>query len=251
MAYFDPAQHPTANIPERPDRHRTVHQHRALKATLKAFGCEVIDVPGLPDHPNCVFTRDVALCTPEGHLKLRMGLPARRGEEEWMSRALASAGEPCLGEISAPGTVEGGDVILAGSVAFVGISGRTNRDGARELATILKRLGYEVRVAPVAGYLHIGGAMSVIGPRRVLCCRGAFPEGFFDGFETVEVTSTGPGTGNVICLDEKELIANAAENSDVVRTLERYDIRVHALDLSEFRKGAAGPTCLILPVERR
>jgi arginine deiminase len=26
---------------------------------------------------------------------------------------------------------------------------------------------------------------------------------------------------------------------------------VHGIDLSEFRKGAGGPTCLILPVERK
>ncbi len=250
-AYFDVRTHDGANIPELANRDLTIKQHSELKAAMARFGCEVIDVPELAGHPNSVFTRDVALCTPKGHVKLRMGLPARRGEEEWMSRALESLGEPCIGEIREPGTVEGGDVILAGSVAFVGLSARTNREGARQIVALLERLGYEVRTAPVERYMHIGGAMSVIGPERVLCCSGVFPDGFFRGFDAIEVPSTGPSTGNVICLDERDLIANAAENAPVIDELARRGMTVHALDLSEFRKGAGGPTCLILPVERR
>lgn len=249
-AYFDATTHEGANIPKLADRDLTIRQHDALKATMSAFGAEVVDVGELDGDPNSVFTRDVALCTPEGYVKLRMGLEARRGEEDWMSDVLAAIGEPMIGEISAPGIVEGGDVILAGSVAFVGLSKRTNAQGAGQLSAMLRRMGYEVRTAQVHGSLHIGGLMSVIGPKRVLCCADVFPDDFFRGFETVEVEPRGPSTSNVICLDENELIANAAENAPVIEKLERLGITVHGLDLSEFRKGAGGPTCLILPVQR-
>lgn len=250
-AYFDVRTHAGANIPEPADRALAIQQHGELRAAMARFGCEVIDVPDLEGHPNCVFTRDVALCTPEGHVKLRMGLSARRGEEEWMSRTLLSLGEPCIGAIGEPGTVEGGDVILADSVAFVGLSGRTNREGARQIAALLEPMGYEVRTARIEGYMHIGGAMSVIGPERVLYCRDAFPDGFFRGFDAIAVPSAGARTGNVICLGEDELVANAAESAPVIDQLQRRGLTVHALDLSEFHKGAGGPTCLILPVERR
>jgi len=250
-AYFDVSTHEAGNIPELADRELTIKQHDGLKATMAEFGCEVIDVPELAKHPNSVFTRDVAVCTPKGHIKLRMGLAARRGEEVWMSEALESIGEPCVGEIREPGTVEGGDIILAGSVAFLGLSARTNEEGARQLAGMLAYMGYAVRTLRVEGYMHLGGAMSVIGPKRVLCCRGVFPDGFLEGFHTIEVEPRGPSTGNVICLQENEVIANAAENAPVIRALERERVTVHSLDLSEFRKGAGGPTCLILPVERR
>jgi dimethylargininase len=250
-AYFDVSTHAGANIPAPADRALAIRQHEELRAAMARFGCEVIDVPELPGHPNCVFTRDVALCTPVGHVKLRMGLAARRDEEEWMSRALLALGEPCIGAISEPGTVEGGDIILAGSVAFLGLSGRTNREGARQIATLLEPLGYEVRTARIEGYMHIGGAMSVIGPERVLHCRDAFPDGFFRGFDAIAVPSDGARTGNVICLGEDELIANAAEGAAVIEELRRRGLTVHGLDLSEFQKGAGGPTCLILPLERR
>ena len=250
-AYFDVSTHRFNNIPELADRDRALRQHDTLKATMREFGAEVLDVPELPGHPNSVFPRDVALCVPDGHVKLRMGLEARRGEEAWMSAALDSLGNRCVGEIAAPGTVEGGDIILAGSVAFVGLSGRTNDEGARQLARLLVGMGYDVRTVPVARtYLHLGGVVSSIGPKRVLCCQDVFDAGLFRGFDTVVVEPTGPSSGNVICLGDNEVVANVAENEPVIREMERQGVYVHALDLSEFRKGGGGPTCLVLPVER-
>jgi hypothetical protein len=47
--YDDGGSH---NIHEPPDPARTKPQHDALKFTLRRSGCEVIDVQGLPRHPN-------------------------------------------------------------------------------------------------------------------------------------------------------------------------------------------------------
>jgi dimethylargininase len=249
--YFGVADFKSHNITALANPERTIKQFSHMKSILEKAGCEVIDLPELGGHPNSVFTRDVSLVTPLGYVRLRMGLESRRGEEEWMAGALDAFGEPCVGEIKAPGTVEGGDIILAGRVAFVGHSQRTNTDGVRQVSKILKHMDYEVRIQTMGQrYLHLGGAMSMIGSHRILCCPDAFPNNFFDGFDTVEAAHRGPGTGNVICLDDNEVIANSAENAEVIRELEKQGVTVHAIDLSEFRKGTAGPTCLILPIER-
>ena len=249
--YFNVGDLKAQNINEIADRDRTIEQHGKLKSIMETFGCEVIDVPELPGHPNSVFTRDVSLSTPDGFIRLRMGLDARRGEESWMAEILKSFDQPCVGEIQEPATVEGGDVILAGSVAFVGRSARTNDEGIRQLSSLLKGMNYEVRAHPVPkGSLHIGGIMSAIGPERILCCSEFFPDDFFQGFDTVDVPWRGPSTGNVICLGENEVIANSAENVETIRMLKKHGVKVHAVDLSEFRKGAGGPSCLILPMTR-
>jgi dimethylargininase len=251
MEYFSVADLDTHNITEIPNADRTKEQFSLLKSIIKESGCEVIDVPELPGHPNSVFTRDISLVTPQGYVKLRMGLESRRGEEAWMARYLDSLGEPSAGEIRAPGTVEGGDIILAGNVAFVGQSKRTNDEGVRQISVLLENMNYDVRIHCMEDhYLHLGGAMSVIGPKRVLCCHGVFPDIFFDGFDSVMVPHRGPSTGNVICLGKNEVIANIAENAEAIHELEKEGVIVHAIDLSEFRKGAGGPTCLILPVDR-
>jgi hypothetical protein len=43
-------------------------------------------------------------------------------KDSWMARILDSIGEPQAVSIDKPGTPEGGDIILAGAVAFVGHS---------------------------------------------------------------------------------------------------------------------------------
>ncbi|MFO7769193.1 MAG: arginine deiminase family protein [bacterium] len=233
------------------DEETVREQYRGLRTALASGGAEVVEVPELPGHPNSVFVRDTALVTPFGHLQLRMSLPSRAGEAIWMSETLSALGMPCTGEIEEPGTVEGGDVILAGEVAFVGSSARTNREGAEQVSRLLEDQGYEVRTAPVNyQYMHIGGMMSMIGPRTVLCASGLFPDDFFRGFTVVPLEHSRANSMNVICLSEEEAIVDASEAPRTAEALTERGIRVHALDLSEYGKGGGGPTCTILPLER-
>jgi dimethylargininase len=236
------------NLQAPADRGRAQRQHAALRRALVEFGAQVIDVPELAGHPNSVFTQDVALATPDGFVRLRMGLPSRRGEPDWMAQHLAALGIPQLGRIRAPGTVEGGDVILADDVAFVGRSARTNDAGIAQLAALLEPLGYALRVADVpAPSLHIGGMLSRIGPRQMLACTDVFPADFFDGFDVVSVPKTDFISGNVIGLGAGRVIAEA-RNVEAVTALRPAGFVVHPLDLSEFVKGTGGPSCLILPL---
>jgi dimethylargininase len=244
----DPKAH---NIAQVADREKAQQQHDRLKSVLAESGCEVIDVPELAGHPNSVFTRDTALCTPDGYVKLRLGLDTRLGEGEWMARALESLGVPRAREITPPGTVEGGDVVLAGNVAFVGRSTRTNADGIRQLSDTLHSMGYEMRVVSLPDeILHLDKVMMVVGPERIVCLPEFFPDGFFAGFDTIEIPRRGDNTANVICLGENEIIANTA-NAQVIEILEGEKVTVHSIDLSEFAKGMGGPNCLIMPVERK
>jgi arginine deiminase len=89
------------NIGELGNPEVAILQHGMLKSKLSEFGAEVIDIPELDKHPNSVFTRDTALCTPRGYIKLRLGLESRQGEGEWMAATLDSLGESCVGEIKA------------------------------------------------------------------------------------------------------------------------------------------------------
>lgn len=223
-------------------------QHVALRQTLTGCGVEVLQIRELAEHPNSVFTQDVALATPAGFIRLRMGLPSRRGEPDWMATALAGWGVPEIGRITAPGAVEGGDVILANTVAFVGRSARTNDAGIAQLAALLEPQGFALRVTDVPSpSLHIGGMMSLIGPRQVLACAEVFPPDFFDGFEAIRVHKTDFISGNVIGLGAGQIIAEA-RNVEAIAVLKQAGFTVHPLDLSEFVKGTGGPSCLILPL---
>ena len=238
------------NLAQLADRDLAIRQHDTLKSIITDFGSDVIDIPELANHPNSVFTRDTALCTPHGYIKLRLGLDTRRGEEEWMSDALESIGEPRVGEISAPGTVEGGDIILSGSVAFVGRSIRTNEEGVTQISSFLRNMGYEIRTISLPDpILHLDKALMAADPTRMLSCTDYIPDESLKGFEVIEVSREGPSSANIICLGDNHVIVDRS-NREVITRLEGSGLLVHAIDLSEFTKGTGGPNCLIMPVER-
>jgi len=238
------------NIAATADPPKARRQHARLRTALREAGATVINLPELVEHPNSVFARDACLVTPGGYIKLRMGLPTRRGEEDWLAAAVESRGVPCAGEIRPPGTVEGGDVILAGRVAFIGQSARTNASGVRQLSGLLGEMDYEVRTLRLpASRLHIGGEMSLAGPETVLCYRGLFPRGFFKGFETLEIPESGTASANIIPLGGGAVVVEE-NNAAAIKALRKAGFAVRALDLGEFVKGRGGPSCLIMPVER-
>ncbi len=167
-----------------------------------------------------------------------------------MAKALDEIGVTRVGEITAPGTVEGGDVVLAGEVAFVGRSIRTNAAGIQQLSAMLETMGYEIRVIDLPDtILHLDKALMALGPRQVLYCRDLVSEKDIDGFSGIGIPCGGDTTANIICLGDKELIVNRS-NAHVIARLEAAGYRVQNLDLGEFAKGMGGPNCLVMPVKR-
>ena len=225
-------------------------QHAALSSLLANRGVGLIDIGEFPGHPNSVFTRDMAVGTPKGYIRASMGIPTRVGEDRRMADALDRLGEPFVGAIQPPGIVEGGDVVLAGPVAFVGQTKRTNPEGIRQLTDLFDRMGVEVRVCRLPeAYLHLDQAIGLLGPDRLMVCRNLFSWELFRGYQTVLM----PGqcfNVNFICLAPDEIIVPAA-NLPLIDAAEENNFLAHILDLSEFAKGTGGPNCLIMPIERR
>jgi dimethylargininase len=243
----DPHAH---NITQSAHKERAVEQHGRLCGVMQGAGVDVINIPELENHPNSVFTRDTCVCCPEGFIQLRMGLASRQGEGAWMARHLEEMSIKKYGQVLEPGTIEGGDIILAGGVVFIGRSMRSNNEGIGQAKALFEKIGYEVRIVHVPQpRLHIGGMMSMVGPRRIVYCEELFPDDFFFGFETIRVPAGHFISGNVICLSRNVVIAEKS-NTVTISALEGAGIHVVAIDLSEFIKGRGGPTCLILPMER-
>lgn len=238
------------NFRGRVDGVRAAEQHATLVELLMAADVRVMSLVEPAGQPNAVYTRDVAVALAQGYIRMGMGLPTRQAEAAWMSVALMAHGLAEVGRIEAPGTAEGGDVILAGTVAFVGLSSRTNAAGARQLTLLLEAMGYavrSVRVPPPS--LHLGGVMSVIGPGRLLACTDVLPKETLAGFEVVAIAKREFISGNVITVGPGEVIAEQ-RNEQAIAALSHAGVRVHALDLWEFVRGGGGPSCLVLPLER-
>ena len=246
--YFKISNLKLHNILEVADREKALDQHDSLKNLLNTFGADVIDVPELTDHPNSVFTRDTALCTPEGYIELLPGIKTREAEGRWMASALDQLGEPCAGQINYPGTVDGGDVVLCGHVAFVGLTVRTNDEGCRQLSE--PEMGYEVRVIPLPDtILHLDKVLMPVDPGKLIVCGNIVPKSSLEGFGVININFDGTTTANIICLGGGELIVGDT-NLEAIHCLNEEQFTIHLIDISEFVKGAGGPNCLIMPLTR-
>lgn len=238
------------NIREIANKDLAKAQHAALRDFLAKRGVEVSDVGELPGHPNSVFTRDMAVGAPDGYIRASMGIPTRVGEDRWMGDALDRLGEPRAGEIQPPGTLEGGDVVLAGSAAFIGLTRRTNAEGIRQMTALFDKMEVEVRVVELPeAYLHLDQAVGILSPDKLIVCRNVFDAGLFRGYQTVLMPCQSHNV-NFICLGPDEIIVPAT-NLPLIEAAEGNGVLAHVLDLSEFAKGTGGPNCLIMPIERR
>lgn len=238
------------NILEVADREVALAQHDQLKMILTESGAEVIDLPELENHPNSVFTRDAALCTPDGYIELIPGIDTREAEGGWMASALDQIGEPCAGKIRFPGCVDGGDVVLFNKVVFIGLSQRTNKEGARQLSNILKPMGYETRRVPLPdNILHLDKVLMPVNPDNLIVCKNIVEDSVLDGFGFFPIEFNESSTANIICLGDNNVIIGDS-NTGAIKCLEKQNINIHKLAISEFVKGAGGPNCLIMPVTR-
>jgi dimethylargininase len=234
------------------DYARAVEQHAAYEAALRKAGCVVQRLPDAHDLPDAVFVEDTAVVFDDLAVIARPGAASRRPEVEAMTTALRPHRR--LAFIQAPGTLDGGDVLVTppphrASVrggdpgpgrVFVGISGRTNADGARQLATHVAPLGLETIPVPVTGCLHLKSAVTACG--RDLVINPAFVDrSYFEGFELIEIDPDESMAANVLVVNDRVICA--AEFPATRRRLEAFGFVTLSVPAGELAKAEGGVTC--------
>ena len=98
------------------DLHLARAQHGAYEACLTRAGCRVERLAAGPEMPDSIFIEDTAIVFDELAIVTRPGAVSRRVE----TAAVADALRPYrpLFHIEAPGTVDGGDVLVVGRRVF-------------------------------------------------------------------------------------------------------------------------------------
>jgi len=151
-----------------PDFAGLAAEHAAYVATLRDLGLTVDVLEPLDDFPDALFTEDVALTFPEGAILLRPGAPTRAGEVAHIRAALA-VHHPQLLEMTGPGYADGGDVLRLADRVIIGLSDRTDRTGAAELAALLGKLGHRAEIAETPpGVLHFKTGCGLIDENTIL-----------------------------------------------------------------------------------
>ncbi len=224
-----------------------VRQHERYCALLRGCGVEVVVLPADRRYPDCSFVEDTAVVVDEVAVLTRMGAPARRGERGAVEQALARHRR--IRTVQPPATLDGGDVLLVGRRVFVGLSQRTNEAGLEAVRQILAPHGYHVTPIRVSGCLHLKSACTAIDSETVLVNRQWVDSESLEGVRRVFVPDHEPRAADVLRVND---VVCMHDRFPATRELvESLKIAVVTVDLSEFIKAEAGPTCLSILLSRR
>jgi dimethylargininase len=225
---------------------RARRQHKAYERALASVGCAVQRLPADEDMPDSVFIEDTAVVLDEVAVITRPGAESRRAETEAVADALAS--HRPLVRIQAPGTLDGGDVLVADRTVFVGLSARTNEAGIEQLRGALAPFGYDVRAVPVRGCLHLKTAVTRVGGGRLLINRDWVPAEAFAGWALIDVDPSEPFAANALRIGDAVIYPDAFPRTR--ERLESHGTRIVPVPADELAKAEGGVTCCSLVFRR-
>ena len=229
-----------------PDLALALAQHDAYCRALERLGVSLVRLAPDPEFPDSPFVEDVAVLTGRGALVTRPGAASRSGEVTAIEPALRDW-FPDLDEITAPGTLDAGDVCEVGEHFLVGISHRTNAEGAAQLTQWMAGRGFgasTIDIRAVPGLLHLKSGLSWLGGRRLLAVDELAGHAALRPYEVVRVPDGEDYAANCILVNDALLVADGFPSTSALLIGLGYDLLPVAM--SEFRKMDGGLSCLSL-----
>ena len=218
-------------------------QHAEYCQALAEAGVTVDALPPDEHFPDSCFMQDPAMVIRGRAIINRPGAASRRGEEEALVELLA-ARFPTT-RIVAPGTLEGGDVLILPDRVVVGRSDRTNRAGIAQLVVALSDPpALPVLEIPVAGYLHLLSAVTHLGDGTLLAVEDFVLPPALAGFPVLRVPAAEGYACNALGIGDKVILP--AGYPKAAATLKAHGYDVLPVPTTEFAKADGGVTCLAL-----
>jgi dimethylargininase len=225
-----------------PDYEVVLKQHAAYIDTLKFIGLEVVMLDEERDYPDAHFVEDTAVVTPDIAVISRPGATARQGEENTIAPVLGRYRKTA--RIVAPGTLDGGDVIMVGNHFFIGLSERTNENGARQLGKFLEKYGHTWQTVQVGAGLHLKSSINYLGNNVLLSTEEFASKEVLKKYDKITVNAGEEYAANTLWIND-HLITPAGYSATRTK-LEAMGMKIIELDMSEVRKMDGGLTCLSL-----
>jgi dimethylargininase len=229
-----------------PDMDRTLRQHAAYCEALERCGLVLTRLQADPRHPDSTFVEDTAVIAPGCTVLTRPGAASREGEVTAI-RAAVEQFFPAPHAITAPGTLDGGDICEAGRHFFIGLSLRTNEEGARQLAGFLAAAGYTSSIIDIrrtAGILHLKSGVVALDDQRLVAIEALADEAAFRGYEVIRVSEGEEYAANCVRVNRHVLIAAGFPKLQKALVARGHDLV--PLEMSEFQKMDGGLSCLSL-----
>ncbi len=226
-----------------PDYELALEQHTAYVEALRKCGLQVTILEPDSGFPDSCFVEDVALCTSRFTVQCNPGASSRKGEQIKMEPVLRGFFDS-IEQIIAPGTLEAGDVMMTGDHFYIGVSERTNPEGAGQLIRILQKYGMSGEMIPLNEMLHLKSGLSYLENENLLAFGEFLQHPAFSHFNIIEVDKTEGYAANSLWINGTVLVPK--EFPDTLTKIQAVGLSTLEVDVSEFRKLDGGLSCLSL-----
>ena len=221
-------------------------QHADYVKALQHAGLEVSVLPPSHAYPDSVFVEDAAVVIPDFAVISRPGADSRRGEIDELQPILVERFDK-LYHINAPGTLDGGDICQIDHHFLIGISERTNPEGASQLAEILNQHGYgsesiDIRSQP--GILHLKSAVNYLGDETLLVDIRMADHPALKEYTRFVVPLAEAYAANCLLVNQVVLVPDGFPRT--LELIQSTGFKAVVLQVSEYQKMDGGLSCLSL-----
>ena len=226
-----------------PNYEQAIIQHQSYIDSLKMCGLDVTVLEPCEEYPDSTFLEDVALITPSCAIITRPGAYSRRGEVKEIESVLRNRFNN-VKVIEAPGTLEGGDVMMVGNHYYIGLSNRTNLEGAKQIIEILNKYGMSGSTISLNKMLHLKTGLSFLENNNLIVCGEFINDSRFDQYNSIEIPESESYAANCIWVNEFVIIPLGYPITK--EKIRNAGYTVLETDVSEFKKLDGGLSCLSL-----
>lgn len=218
-------------------------EHDAYIAALDRTGVAVIVLDPLEEYPDSIFVEDPALVFPEAAILLCPGAESRAGEVAAIAPTLCERFSMVL-ELER-GYVDGGDVLVMPDRVMIGLSARTNAEGAEALIGLLAKTGRRGEIFHTPeGVLHFKSDCALLDENTVLSTSRLAESGAFKSYGVIETPAGEEGAANALRVNETVFVG--AGFPKTIELLAQAGFAVEALATSEIARIDAGLSCMSL-----
>lgn len=245
IALFRPVSDTFASALSRATRDRPLDvgcaraEQRAVADAMAAAGAEISWLPA-HDFPDGCFVEDTGVFLPGALVLTRPGAPSRRGEvagvAEWAADRWPTV------RLTAPATLDGGDVLRIGDHLYIGRSERTNAEGVAQLSAIARRSGLTVTALPTDD-LHLKCACSPLDDHTLLVSE-TLPRSWFPDVDVIPVPADEAWAANAVTVGRTAILA--AGHPITRARVADAGFAVVEVAVRELRRADGSLTCLSL-----
>jgi dimethylargininase len=227
----------------KPEFSKVLEQHEAYVEGLKKCGVEVHILPCHSDYPDSTFVEDTAVLTDQFAVISNPGAETRNGEISEMEPVLHSYFEKVY-SIHNPGTLDGGDVLQIDNHFYIGLSARTNLEGAKQFKEIVEGENYQATIIQLEKFFHLKTGISYLGKQTIVVAGEFIDHPDFNQYKKIIVPPEEEYAAN--CIRVNDYILLPAGYPKTKQNIEDAGYRVVEIEMSEFQKQDGGLSCLSL-----